>query len=218
MSHNEDQTELGLTPDREEYIRGMIRRFKLWGLAAIQEGRGDELIFVLDALDTTFRAFDEKMDDLPEDTETVSADSGYDSNHLGERIEWTDQGKRTGRRFLCPENRRNSKRRLRKKPPKPRDETHRRRLQRLKYYSSDRGKAIYRRRGQTVEPFNEWFKSLFELDERVWHRGLDNNQSEPESQLIIEINKKPFMGILWFGTILLTLGTVVAFVKRVKMP
>ena len=29
-----------------------------------------------------------------------------------------------------------------------------------------------------VEPFDEWFKSLFELDDRVWHRGLDNNQTQ----------------------------------------
>ena len=54
------------------------------------------------------QTFDAKIDELPEATETVSADSGYDSNHLGERVEWTDEGRRTGRRFLCPENRRNS--------------------------------------------------------------------------------------------------------------
>ena len=124
------------------------------------------------------QTFDEKIDDLPDETETVSADSGYDSNHLGERIEWTDKGKRTGRRFLCPENRRNSKRKTPKKATKPRDESHRRRLARRKFYRSQRGKAIYCRRGQTVEPFNDWFKSLFELNDRVWHRGLENNQTQ----------------------------------------
>ena len=118
-----------------------------------------------------------KIDDLPEETASVSADSGYDSNHLAERIEWTAEGKRTGRRFLCPENKRGTKRKP-SQTVQPRDESHRRRLDRRKFYGSRRGKQIYRRRGQTVEPFNEWFKSLFELDHRVWHRGLENNQTQ----------------------------------------
>lgn len=118
-----------------------------------------------------------KIEDLPEETASVSADSGYDSNHLAERIEWTAEGKRTGRRFLCPENKRGTKRKS-SQTVQPRDESHRRRLDRRKFYRSRRGKQIYRRRGQTVEPFNEWFKSLFELDHRVWHRGLENNQTQ----------------------------------------
>ena len=124
------------------------------------------------------QTFAEKLDELPESTETVSADSGYDSNYLGEQIEWSGDGKRTGRRFLCPENRRNSKMTNRQKAPSPRDESQRRRLLRKRHLQSKRGKATYRRRGQTVEPFNEWFKSLFELDDRVWHRGLENNQTQ----------------------------------------
>jgi|SRR5688572_21401837 len=122
--------------------------------------------------------FDDKIDDLPESTKNVSADSGYDSNHLAERVEWTEEGKRTGRRFVCPENKRNSKSTSRKQPVQPRDESHRRRLIRRKFYCSSRGRSIYRRRCQTVEPFNEWFKSLFELEDRVWHRGLENNQTQ----------------------------------------
>ena len=47
-------------------------------------------------------------------------------------------------------------------------------------------------------------------------RGLGHNTDETVSQLIVEFSLKPFMGILWFGTILLTLGTIIAFVKRVK--
>ncbi len=123
------------------------------------------------------QTFDAKIDDLPEATENVSADSGYDSNHLAERIEWTKEGKRTGRRFLCPENKRGTKPRS-CQAVQPRDEAHRRRLARRKFYACRRGKTIYRRRGQTVEPFHEWFKSLFELDHRVWHRGLENNQTQ----------------------------------------
>jgi hypothetical protein len=37
---------------------------------------------------------------------------------------------------------------------------------------------MYRRRSQNVEPFNEWFKSLFEMEDHVWHRGLENNQNQ----------------------------------------
>jgi hypothetical protein len=122
--------------------------------------------------------FDAKIDDLPEATKNVSADSGYDSNHVAERIEYSPEGKRNGRRFLCPENKRGSKDKSGCTPVTPRDESHRRRLACRKFYRSRRGKSIYRRRSQTVEPFNEWFKSLFELEDRVWHRGLDNNRTQ----------------------------------------
>lgn len=30
----------------------------------------------------------------------------------------------------------------------------------------------------TAEPFNEWFKSSFQLHDRAWHRGLDNNRTQ----------------------------------------
>jgi hypothetical protein len=124
---------------------------------------------------TTFEA---KVDQLPESTKSVTADSGYDSNHVAERIEYTAEGRRSGRRFLCPENKRGSKNKSGSKSVEPRNESHRRRLARRQFYRSRRGKAIYRRRSQTVEPFNEWFKSLFELQDRVWHRGLENNQTQ----------------------------------------
>jgi hypothetical protein len=126
-----------------------------------------------------------KIDDLPESTENVSADSDYDSNQIGERIEYTEDGRRTSRRFLCPENKRGSKTESWPQTVTPRDESHRRRLARRKYYGSRAGKALYRRRDQTVEPFNEWFKSLFELDERVWHRGLNNNQTQLLAALFV---------------------------------
>jgi hypothetical protein len=122
--------------------------------------------------------FDEKIDDLPAATKNVAADSGYDSNHVAERIEYSAEGRRTGRRFLCSQNKRGSKDKSGRKPVEPRNESHRRRLARRQFYRSRRGKAIYRRRSQTVEPFNEWFKSLFELEDRVWHRGLENNQTQ----------------------------------------
>jgi hypothetical protein len=122
--------------------------------------------------------FHQKIDDLPAATKNVAADSGYDSNHVAERIEYSAEGRRTGRRFLCPENKRGSKDKSDRKPVEPRNESHRRRLARREFYRSRRGKAIYRRRSLSVEPFNEWFKSLFELEDRVWHRGLENNQTQ----------------------------------------
>ena len=129
--------------------------------------------------------FDEKIDDLPAATKNVAADSGYDSNHVAERIEYSAEGKRTGRRFLCAENKRGSKDKSGAKPLQPRNESHRRRLARRQFYCSRRGKSIYRRRCQTVEPFNEWFKSMFELEDRVWHRGLENNQTQLLAALFV---------------------------------
>jgi hypothetical protein len=122
-----------------------------------------------------------KIADLPAGTKTVSADSGYDANALGEAIEYdpaTDR--RTGRQFLCPENPRNNKRR-KKKPggaDKARAKSRARRAARKKFLTGERGKRIYARRKKTVEPFNHWLKRLFELEDRVWHRGVDNNRTQ----------------------------------------
>jgi hypothetical protein len=120
----------------------------------------------------------EKVAALPENVHYVLADSGYDSNELAEQVEYDEEDRRTGRRFLCPENRRGSKGGRKASPPPPRDEHHRRRLQRRKFLKGRTGKRLYARRGQTIEPFNEWFKGLFELDHKVWHRGLDNNRTQ----------------------------------------
>jgi hypothetical protein len=122
---------------------------------------------------TTFEA---KMPHLPKGTKYSTADSGYDNNGYGEAIEWTPEGKRTGRRFLCPENPRNSKGKQR--VGQSSGPTGQRRQQRRQYLRTRKGRKIYRRRSQSVEPFNEWFKSLFELDGKVWHRGLGNNQTQ----------------------------------------
>jgi len=124
------------------------------------------------------QTFADKLEELPKETDYVLADSGYDSNDLAERIEYDQEDQGTGRRFLCPENRRGSKRPATAPPPAPRDTSHCRRLARRKFLQSRQGKRLYARRGQTVEPFNDWFKSLFELDQRVWHRGLDNNRTQ----------------------------------------
>ncbi len=126
------------------------------------------------------RTFLAKIDALPAGTETVSADSGYDANALGEKVEGDAGGRRTGRRFLCPENPRNNKR-PKTKPchaDAARARSRELRRRRREYLQSPRGRRTYARRNKTVEPFNAWFKSLFELDGRVWHRGLDNNRTQ----------------------------------------
>jgi hypothetical protein len=125
------------------------------------------------------RTFAAKINQLPAATETVSADSGYDANAYGEGIEYDAEGKRTGRRFLCPENPRNTKGRKLMPATTPAQALQReRRALRRRHLTSRRGQQVYKRRSKTVEPFNEWFKSLFELDGRVWHRGLDNNRTQ----------------------------------------
>jgi hypothetical protein len=125
---------------------------------------------------TTFTV---KIAQLPDGTLIVLADSGYDANAVGERIEY-DGERRTGRRFLCPENPRHGGR-PKTKPcaaDPSRAKSRRRRAQRRRYLESRRGRREYARRRQTVEPFHQWFKSLFELDRRAWHRGLDNNRTQ----------------------------------------
>jgi Transposase DDE domain len=126
------------------------------------------------------RTFAQKIDDLPCEVKRVAADSGYDANELGERIEFDSTGRRTGRRFLCPENPRNNKRKKTKPGHADAARAHSRELRsaRKKYLKSATGQRLYRQRSRTVEPFNSWLKSLFELDAGVWHRGLANNQTQ----------------------------------------
>jgi len=121
-----------------------------------------------------------KIEHLPSRTSFVLADSGYDSNALGDRVERDDKGRSTGRRFVCPPNRRNVRGR-------PSGTSHMSRSQRLEqqrrwaridFYQSPRGHRLYARRSQSVEPLHERLKSLFELNPRVWHRGLANNRTQ----------------------------------------
>jgi hypothetical protein len=145
----------------------------------------NSLVFpLLASVDTAsvseMRTFSSKIASLPATTRTVSADSGYDANYIGEQVEYDPQGRRTGRRFLCPENPRHSGR-PKVKPchaDASRAQSRQRRGERKKFFQSPVGRRIYRRRSKTVEPFNQWFKSLFELDQKVWHRGLDNNRTQ----------------------------------------
>lgn len=123
------------------------------------------------------RSFLEKVDQLPGSTRHVSADAGYDANYVGEAVEYGQDQRRTSRHFLCPENPRNSRRPKRQPGGADAARSHSRKLrkQRRDFLQSARGRRTYARRKKTVEPFNQWFKSLFELDYYVWHRGLVNN-------------------------------------------
>jgi|SRR5262245_2384327 len=161
---------------------GWVQGYSCEVVAAAAPGKG---VFPTDAsVDTAsaaeVRTFAEKIEHLPEGTQTVSADSGYDANVLGERIEFDEQGRRTGRRFLCPENPRHNKRRKTKPCAADASRAHSRKLrrERKRFLKSPRGRRIYARRKKTIEPFNQWFKSLFELEHHVWHRRLDNNRTQ----------------------------------------
>lgn len=124
-------------------------------------------------------SFVAKIDGLPKQTRHVLADSGYDNDSFGERIEWTADQRRTRRRFICPRNPRNAaSEKLPDATAAGLSTRRRHRLQRIAFYKTGAGRRLYRRRGQSVEPFNDWFKSTFELDQQVWHRGLANNRTQ----------------------------------------
>ena len=127
------------------------------------------------------RTFPQKIEKLPSTVRYVLADAGYDSNAYGEAIEFDTQGQRTGKRFLCPqiyrrgEHRRTAKPRIEKGARK----RHRqRRESRREFFQRPWAKNLFRRRGCTVEPFNDWLKTRFDLHKQAWHKGLDNNRTQ----------------------------------------
>ena len=125
-------------------------------------------------------SFGPKIPQLSQATRYVLADRGYDNNDYGEAVEWDAEGRPTGRHFLGAPNPRSG----RLAPPASQGmgsaqrQARQRRRQRLAFYRRARGRRLYRRRSQSVEPFNDWFKALFGLDQTVWHRGLGNNQTQ----------------------------------------
>jgi len=125
------------------------------------------------------KTFARKIPHLPRSARFVDCDSGYDSDPAGEAVEsHPTTGRRTGRRFVCPPQPRAHG----PEPGKARQKGGRarsleRRWRRYRFYRSRRGRQVYRRRSRTVEPFNQWLKHLFELEERAWHRGLGNNRT-----------------------------------------
>ncbi len=121
----------------------------------------------------------DKIARLPKQTGYVLLDAGYDSNAVGEAVE-TDRGGHRARRCLCPPVARPNTRRPRQPHNREtRQRQHHRRLRagRTRFFHSRRGRALYARRKTSVEPFHAQLKHLFELEHRVWHRGLDNNRT-----------------------------------------
>ncbi len=119
-----------------------------------------------------------KLEHLPQATRFVLADSGYDSNALGDSVE-CDEERATGRRFLCPPNRRNVLKRpsVRSHLSRAQRKAQERRWKRINFYQTPRGHKLYAQRSQSVEPLHERLKSLFDLNPHVWHRGLGNNET-----------------------------------------
>jgi hypothetical protein len=125
------------------------------------------------------RSLAEKVPLLPHATRYVLADRGYDSNDNGEAIEYDPQGRPTGRHLVCPLQARAGNPKVGKVRHRGQRERRRQHRQcRLEFFESRRGQRLYARRNRTVEPFNEWFKQRFDLHDRVWHRGLANNQTQ----------------------------------------
>lgn len=127
------------------------------------------------------RTFSDKIPHLPKQVRYVLADAGYDSNALAEAVEYDPHDRRTGRRYLCPQIYRRGEHR---RPSTARRESSQRRIRRQRrdrrrqYFETPHAKRLYQRRSQTVEPFNDWLKSNFDLHDHVWHRGLANNQTQ----------------------------------------
>ena len=116
------------------------------------------------------RTFVAKVPQLPRSTQHVLADRGYDGDDLADAVESAGR-----RRYLCPPQRGSVGTSVRRGA---RERRRQRRLKRQAFLRTPRGRRLYGRRKQTVEPFNATFKRMFELDEHVWHRGLDNNRTQ----------------------------------------
>lgn len=126
------------------------------------------------------RTLPAKVPLLPRCTRYVLVDRGYDSDTLGDAVEWNSHHRRTGRRLVGPQQVRHNARRPAKRAwreTRQRQQKRWRRQRRRRFSKTNAGRALYRRRGQTVEPFFDWFKAAFGLSQQAWHRGLDNNRT-----------------------------------------
>lgn len=124
------------------------------------------------------RTLAEKIPRLPKSVRYLLADRGYDADDHCEAFEW-DGDKRTKRRFVCPPRRSSRGVATKKhKKSKARIRRQKHRAMRKAFVNSSKGKQLYKQRSTTIEPFNSWFKLLFRLNDRVWHRGLQNNQTQ----------------------------------------
>jgi hypothetical protein len=138
------------------------------------------------ASESECRSFGPKISWLPIETRHVLADRAYDANAHGEALEYDATGRPNGRRLVCPLIGRAGKPKVGQYSHRGRREQLRQQRQRrLAFFESPRGQQLYARRSRTVEPFHEWFKSRFDLHDRVWHRGLDNNRTQLLTALFV---------------------------------
>jgi hypothetical protein len=139
----------------------------------------------------------EKVPYLPRQTKAVLADKAYDADDLTEAIEWRTDGRRTGRRFVCPLIQRSTARRPPRKAwrrTRERQTRQAHRRARAAFLKSRTGQRLYARRRVTAEPFNAWLKERFQLQQHVWHRGLNNNRTQilaaiQSYQLVLHLNQ-----------------------------
>lgn len=132
------------------------------------------------------RSFAEKIPDLHPDIKYIVADAGYDSNANAEAVDLDGNDRPNGRHFICPLQARGAKPRVGKWPHRGKRERSRlRRMKRYAFFNSRKGKRLYALRSKSVEPFNEWFKQKFDLHERAWHRGLDNNRTQLTAAMFV---------------------------------
>lgn len=125
------------------------------------------------------RSFRDAIPHLPRCIRGVAGDAAYDSNALAEAIEHRADGRPTGRRFLCPMQTRGAATAVgRCRRRGQRERSRQRRAGREAFFRSPKGQRLYRQRGRTVEPFNEWFKTKFDLHQSAWHRGPHNNHTQ----------------------------------------
>jgi len=137
---------------------------------------------LLASVDTASRnehkSFAQKIPLLPPSVKYVLADTGYDGNQLGDALEYDKHGRPTGRHFLCAPQSRGGKPALGQIVQKGKREVCRQhRAKRERFRTTPRGRALYRLRREKIEPFNQWFKCTFELEDHVWHRGRENNDT-----------------------------------------
>ncbi len=125
------------------------------------------------------RTLAEKIPRLPDSVRYLLADRGYDADDHCEAFEWDHGDKRNSRRFVCP-TRRSSRDVAKKQHKKSKSRIRRQKHRALRkaFLKSKKGKQLYQQRSSTIEPFNSWFKLLFNLGDRVWHWGLENNQTQ----------------------------------------
>jgi hypothetical protein len=132
------------------------------------------------------RSFGPKIKRLPKSTRYVLGDGGYDDNRYCDAIEYDRRGRRTHRRLLAPLLARGGKPAVgREKRKGERERFRQQRILRERCLRSRLGRRLYKRRSRSVEPFNSWFKQCFELEQQVWHRGLDNNRTMLLSAIFI---------------------------------